>query len=531
MKSREDSASPDPRSIIPRRQRSRAPALSQLGAAAVVSGLLIAACFLWFELYPLAWVAFVPLLWAIRRTATTREAAGIGFIAGMATNLPAFYWLVYTIHVFGGFGYPIAIFFYASLTLYTALEFVIFAVAAQRIGLGPLALAAPILWVALEFLYPTLFPWRMANSQFHAPVLTQIGDITGPFGLSFVMLWISAALTVLLERPWPLRPRRFLPLTAAAAATAAVTLYGALRLPAIDAAIAAAPTVQVALVQGDVGIKEKGDIRYFDINLDKYQQLSEDLQDRVDVVVWPETVSQHWIEASTKRLEGRENPFDDLRAYLIFGGLAFRLRGHHQADQFNSAFLVGPGGAVLDRYDKHVLMPFGEYIPLGTYFPIVYALSPETGSFTAGTGVSVFDIPGKARIGQLICYEDLLASMSRHATLAGAEVLLNILNDAWYGNTAAPYQHQALALWRAIENRRYLLRGSNSGVTSIIDAAGRVIAEGGLFRAEVVTGTVHRLDLKTFYTHYGDVFAWAVVAAALVLLWRARARPSAEGPH
>ena len=484
-------------------------------AAAVASGLLIAACFLWFELYPFAWVAFVPLLWAVRRAVTGRDAARIGFLAGLATNLPAFYWLVYTIHVFGGFGYPLALFFYIFLTLYAVLEFVVFAVALQRTGFGPLGLAAPVLWVSLEFLYPNLFPWRMANSQFHAPVLMQIGDLTGPFGLSFVMLWISAGLAMLLEAP-----RRILPLAAAAAATAAVVLYGVVRLPAIDHAMAAAPTVRVGLVQGDVGIKEKGDIRYFDVNLEKYQQLSEDLQDKADVIVWPETVSQHWIEVSTKRLEGPENPFDDLRTHLIFGGLAFQMRGHDPPDEFNSAFLIGPGGVVLDRYDKHVLMPFGEYIPLGSYFPALYSLSPGTGGFTPGTGVSVFNVPGKVRIGQLICYEDLLASMSRQATEAGAEVLLNILNDAWYGNSAAPYQHQALALWRAIENRRYLLRGSNSGVTSIIDAAGRVIAEGGLFRPEVITGSVRQLHLKTFYTRFGDIFAWSVVALALVLLRR-----------
>jgi apolipoprotein N-acyltransferase len=493
--------------------RPSAPTLSRL--AAVASGLLIAACFLRFELYPLAWVAFVPLLWAVRRAVTRREAARIGLLAGLATNLPAFYWLVYTIHVFGGFGYPLASFFYIVLTLYAALEFVVFAMALRHTGFGPLGLAAPVLWVSLEFLYPNLFPWRLANSQFHAPVLMQIGDLTGPFGLSFVMLWISAGLAMLLEAP-----RRTLPLAAAAAATAAVVIYGVVRLPAIDRAMAAAPTVHVGLVQGDVGIKEKGDIRYFDINLQKYQQLSEDLQKNVDLIVWPETVSQHWIEVGTHRLKGDEDPFDDLRTHLIFGGLAFRMRGHDPPDEYNSAFLLGPGGVVLDRYDKHVLMPFGEYIPLGSYFPVLYSLSPETGGFTPGTGVSVFNVPGKVRVGQLICYEDLLAPMSRRATRAGAEVLLNILNDAWYGNSAAPYQHQALALWRAIENRRYLLRGSNSGVTSIIDAAGRVVAEGGLFRPEVVTASVCRLHLKTFYTRFGDIFVWSVVLLALVLLHR-----------
>jgi apolipoprotein N-acyltransferase len=488
--------------------------LAAYGAAAL-SGTLTASCFLWFNLYPLAWVAFVPLLWSLARAHTTREAARIGFVAGVATNLPAFYWLVYTIHVFGGFGYPLSVLFYLCLTLYSAVQFVLFGVAWQRTGPGPLGLAAPVLWVALEFLYPNLFPWRMANCQFHAPVLLQIGDVTGPFGLSFVMLWVSAGLAVVLGRP-----RRFVPLVAASGAALVVVAYGMVRLPAIDSAMRAAPTARVALVQGNVSIREKGDISYFDINLDKYRQLSEGLQNDVDVIVWPETVSQRWVPADATRLEGRDNPFDDLHGYLIFGGLAFRLLGPHDAQEFNSAFLIGPDGVVLGRYDKRILMPFGEYLPFASLFPFIRSLSPETGSYTAGRRATVFDAGGRVKIGQLICYEDLLASMPRQATQAGAEVLVNILNDAWYGNTAAPYQHQALALWRAIENRRYLLRGSNSGVTSIIDAAGRVVAEGGLFRPEVVTGTVRRLQLTTVYTRFGDVFAWLVVAGATLLLFR-----------
>jgi apolipoprotein N-acyltransferase len=484
-------------------------------AGAAFSGALIAACFLRFELFPLAWVAFVPLLWALARATTRGAAARIGLVAGLVTNVPAFYWLVYTIHVFGGFGYLLALFFYACLSLYGAAQFVLFALAWRRTGPGPLALAAPLLWVALEFLYPNFFPWRMANCQFHAPVLLQIGDVTGPFGLSFVMVWVSAGIAALLGRP-----RRFAPVLAAAGAAAVVAAYGMIRLPMIDRAMQAAPTVRVALVQGNVSIKEKGDVRYFDINLHTYQQLSEDLQDDVDVIVWPETVSQRWVEADAARVEGRDNPFEDLRGHLIFGGLAFRLIGPREAEEFNSAFLMGPRGVLLGRYDKRILMPFGEYIPFASYVPSIKELSPGTGSFTAGQRISIFDVAGKARIGQLICYEDLVASMPRHTTQGGAEVLLNILNDAWYGNTAAPYQHQALALWRAVENRRYLLRGSNSGVTSIIDAAGRVVAEGGLFREEVVTGTVHRLQIASLYTRVGDAFAWLVVVAAAILVGR-----------
>ncbi len=482
-------------------------------AAATLSGVLIAACFLRFQLFALAWVAFTPLLWALHHSRSPRHAARIGLLAGLATNVPAFYWLVYTIRVFGGFSTPVAVFFYLCLSLFTATQFVLFALAWQRTGPGPLGLAAPLLWVTLEFLFPNLFPWRMANCQFAVPLVMQIGDLTGPYGLSFVMVWVSAGLALLAARP-----RRVRPLAAAAAASAAVIAYGALRLPVVERAMRAAPTFRVALVQGNVGIKEKGDYRYFDVNIDKYQQLSREVQDGVDLLIWPETVSQYWLATEATQLVGQYNPFPDLHTHLVFGGLAFRLTGPEEGEEFNSAFLLGPDGVVLGRYDKRILMPFGEYLPLATYFPAIRAVSPATAGFTAGRDIAVFDLSGKAKVGQLICYEDLVADMPRHSTRHGAEALINILNDAWYGHSAAPYQHQALALWRAIENRRYLLRGSNTGVTSIIDATGRVVTEAGLFTAESISGTVHRLQLTTFYTRFGDVFAWSVVAGAVLLL-------------
>ncbi len=496
-----------------------APKTSRLYWAAAASGAAIAASFLRFWLYPLAWVAFVPLLWALRQTQSARQAARVGYVAGLVTNLPAFYWLAYTFEVFGGFPYAVAIALYALLTILTATEFLLFAVAWRRVGFGALGLAAPFLWVSLEFLFPNEFPWRMGHTQWQVPALIQIGEITGPYGLSFVIVWFASAVTyAILESQ-----RRFVPLLAASAAAIALFVYGEVRLPQVDAAIAAAPTLRVALVQGNVGLKEKGDVRYFDVNLDKYQDLSAELQDRVDLIVWPETVNQHWIPVDATTIPPKENPFGILRTNLIFGGLSFRLTGPDMADEFNSAFLMGPGAQLRDRYDKRILMPFGEYIPLGEYFPWIYKLSPETGHFTSGSQVAVFDIGGKAKVGQLICYEDIVSNMPRHTTEAGAQVLINILNDAWYGDSAAPYQHQALALWRTVENRRYLLRGSNSGVTAVIDAAGRVVAQGGLFTTEVVEAPVHLLDLQTFYTRFGDVFAWSVVAIAALLLWRTRA--------
>lgn len=492
---------------------------------AALSGFAIAACFLRFHLFALAWVAFVPLLWSLAQARSPREAARIGFVAGITTNVPAFYWLVYTIHVFGGFSIVLAAFFYLCLSLFTTLQFVLFALAMQRSGPRRLALAAPVFWVALEFLFPNMFPWRMAHTQLQLPVLLQVGDLTGPYALSFAIVWVAAGCTQLIRdrRDWR-------PLLAATGLALLIAVYGAFRLPQIEQAMRTAPTVRAALVQGNIGIEEKFNVSSFEINVDQYRELSAAVQADVDFIVWPETVQQHWIEADTPRLSAKTNPFPDLRTHLIFGGLGFRFLSSNprDAEEYNSAFVIGPGGVVLGRYDKRILMPFGEFIPLASYFPWLRDLSPETGGFTPGRQIAVIDLGGRAKVGQLICYEDIVTGMPRSTTSAGAELLVTILNDAWYGNTAAPYQHQALALWRTVENRRYLLRASNSGVTSIIDAAGRVVSEGPLFQAKVITGEIPRLRIETFYTRFGDVFAWLVVAAAAALLWLARhpARPT-----
>lgn len=491
-------------------------------AAAALGGTCIATSFLFFDLFPLAWLAFAPVLWAVQQCRDRRDAIRIGLVAGMFTNVPAFHWLTYTINVFGGFPQIVAVFFYLVLSLYASLQFVLFAVSLRRVGSGALALAAPILWVTLEFLYPNLFPWRMAHTQFHVPELLQIGELTGPYGLSFTLVWFAAGAVEL-----ALAPRRWAPLVCAAISGCLIAGYGIWRLPQIDAAIAAAPKMRVALVQANISLEEKDDKSYFDVNLDRYAGLSEPIQDEIDLLVWPETVSQFWTPADTARLEGKSHPFPGLRTNLFFGGLAYTLTGPRSADEHNSAFLIEPDGRVIGRYDKRILMPFGEFIPFDQYFPWIRQLSPATAGFKAGTEAKVYTIPNNGmRLGTLICYEDLLSGMTRATTLAGAEALVTILNDAWYGESAAPHQHQALALWRTVETRRTLLRGSNTGVTSIIDAAGRVVDEGGLFTEEVIVGQVPRLNLLSPYVLFGDVYAWLVTALAAVWLFLPRPRDS-----
>jgi apolipoprotein N-acyltransferase len=489
------------------------------------TGALIAVPWLDFSLFPCAWIAFVPLLWVLARARARREVLWIGLVAGLATNVPAFYWLVHTIHVFGGFPYPLAIFFYACLSAFSAVQFVLFAAGFRALGFGPLGLAVPALWVALEFLFPNLFPWRMGNSQLEVPILMQIGDLTGPYGLSFVIVWVSAAITLAL-----LRPRRWAPLLAAGAAAVLVVVYGIWRMPSVQAAIDAAQPVSVGLVQGNVGIYEKGDATLFDINLDTYRKLSRRLQSNVDVLIWPESVAQWWVPVRDEQLAPKHNPFIGVQSYLIYGGLAYDYPpgGRSTPVTYNSAFLIDGSGRVHGRYDKHVLIPFGEYIPGASLFPSIYELSPHTGQFTPGATIQTLDVPGRVRVAPLICYEDVPAGIARAMTAGGAQALLTIFNDAWFGRSMAPYQHEAIAIWRAIENRRYFMRVGNAGVSSVVDPFGRVVDRLGMFTPETLRAEIRPLDIATVYTRYGDVFAWGavgVVGLALLAVWLARRHP------
>lgn len=488
--------------------------------AAIVAGAAVAAPWLDFGLHRLAWVAFAPLLVAVWNADNRRDAAVLGGLAGLAANVPAFVWLVHTIDVFGGFPLVIAAFFYFCLSLYSASQFALFAAATFQIGPGVLALSAPVLWVALEFVFPNLFPWRMANSQLESPTLMQIGDLTGPYGLSFAIVWVSSALAAW----W--RDRSAKPMAAALVAVALVFGYGVLRWGQIDSAVEASPPLRAGLVQGNVGIREKGNASHFEINIEKYRALSRSVEGRVDVLVWPETVSHEWIGRDKKRLTRRQHPFPGSTKPLIFGGLGYEYGEADEALRYNAAFLIDAQGVVLGRYNKQILLPFGEFLPLSSWIPFIKEISPNTGDFTAGSEIETLDLAGGARFAPLVCYEDVPARIARAMTARGANVLMTIFNDAWFGDSMAPYQHEAIAVWRAIENRRYFVRVGNAGDTGVVDPWGRVVERLPLFVEGVLVADIRLLDLRTFYTRYGDVFAWAVTVIALLWLAVAVLRPA-----
>lgn len=502
--------------------------LSARLALALLGGSALAASFLDFALWPLGWVAFVPILLALGPGSSTREAAAVGVTAGLAANVPAFSWLLHTIHLFGGFPLWLSVIFYLGLSLYSSGQFVLFALAVRRVGPGPAALSPPLCWVALEFLYPRLFPWRVANCQLELPVLLQSGDVAGPFALSLVMVWWGSALALAIGEGWRVARSA---LWLATAAVVTLVAYGTLRLPSIDAAAANAPVVRVGIVQGNLSIEEKHDVRYLEGNLETYKTLTDHLAPKPDVVIWPESVITEPLPRTLERLSAAGREALGLRSPLFTGALTYE--GEPGALEFyNSVMLFDADGRVLGLSDKQILMPFGEYMPFGSVLPWLKEVSPQTGDFRAGRKATPLDVPGVGRFAPLNCYEDLRARIARLATLEeGAQILFAVANDGWFGDTIAPFQHEALAVWRAVENRRFLVRVTNTGVTDVIDPAGRVTIRLPVFRPVSTVAEVRRLQIAAPYTRIGDSFAWLVTAAALgVLLTSAESRSRSVRP-
>jgi apolipoprotein N-acyltransferase len=481
---------------------------------ALGAGIALGWSFVDFRCWLLPWIAVAPLV-ALAETRSSRRAFVSGWVGGIAGIAVAFVWLVHAFQVFGGFSLPVAVALFVAPVAWMGLQMGIFVAALGWVGPLPLGLAAPLTFTAVEFAFPTLFPWRLAHTQFRLVPLMQSGEVAGPYLLGFAIVWCNAGFVRLT------RTGDWKPIAAAIAFVAVLAVGGVYRAGRIDALRADAPLLRVGVVQGNIGIERKGDRAFFRRNLDDYRRLSRELADDVDLLIWPETVAQHPIDTTGREPVSEAHPFPDTPRPLVFGGLALG-EGPEGRRLYNSAFLAEVGGAITGRYDKRVLVPFGEYLPFADRFPWLRRISPASGHFTPGDAPTVLATAGGVRLGALICYEDVIPDPARQAVARGATLLLNLTNDAWYGASAEPFQHQALASWRAVETRRDFIRATNTGLTATISATGAVLMELPLFEAHARRTDVHLLTGETLYSRYGDVFAWAVVAVWAVAAWRRR---------
>jgi apolipoprotein N-acyltransferase len=231
--------------------------------------------------------------------------------------------------------------------------------------------------------------------------------------------------------------------------------------------------------------------------------------------VWPETAVPLFFQDKSRLTERLFELAKEGNTHLLFGSPAYK-RENSNILYYNSAWHLSPAGELLGQYSKHHLVPFGEYVPFQEYLPFVHRLVPSAGDFSKGESIDplLFD---NISSGVLICYEIIFPDIARHQVKNGATILINITNDAWFGYSSAPYQHLFISVFRAIENRRPLIRSANTGISAIVDPAGRVMACGDIFTEEVITGRISTgFNNMTFYSRYGDIFALVISFVCII---------------
>lgn len=506
----------------------------------ILSGVALVFAFPPFSLGFLAWFALVPLMVALEGLGPKGGFAA-GFASGAAFNLGAVYWVVHSMYNYGGVPVPLAIAVMLALVAYMALYWGAFGLLysfAKGAGDLPRAVFAAASWVALEYARAhilTGFPWVLIGyTQAPYAPLMQVADLAGVWGVSFALVASNAALAMCASCLLAGGGRDRLPvkaLVAAVAVAVSVGSYGAERIKAVDREAAGWKQMRVGLAQGSIDQGVKWDGRFQQQTIDIYGKLTKEAAaSGASLVVWPETAIPFYYDPDEVKAGQIGEIARQSGTYILTGSPAYNYNpGANKVSYYNSAFLMDPLGGTLGRYDKFHLVPFGEYLPLRGILPFE-KLTAGIGDFTEGSGPVPVAYDG-ASLGTLICFESIFPEIARGHVMNGANLLVTITNDAWFGRTSAPSQHLQMSVFRAVENRSYLVRAANTGISAIIDPAGRVVKETGLYERTVVVGDARlREGRKTLYTEYGDFFAWGCVAAAAAFLASRTRRPGRPGP-
>jgi apolipoprotein N-acyltransferase len=494
-------------------------------AAAALGGVLYFLGYLGWGLWPCLLVFLAPL-WAALDDAAS-ERAGVSLLLGAVFGLTAyaggFLWLWYLVASFLDGNRALGVALWAVFGLWFAAGYALYAVVFHRIRRRgwPLALAAVPPLLVLEWQQPQLFPLYAGAGLVAAPLLVQTADLGGPLLLTALLGGPSLALVV--TRQWwqGRRPRPTSAWIAVLALALGVVGYGWWRLREVETAVRNAPALRVGIVQANLGVMEK-EQQAVVTHRRHLQQTRELLADGpLELVVWPETAYVRGLRGPLP-ISG-QLVREDLGVPLLFGGASVHDEGGHRRST-NAAFLVGPDGMIRDAYEKNLLIPLAEYVPLAGLLPPLEHWFPHVGEFRASTETAALKL-GSWRLATPICYEVIRPEFVRRMMgTASPHLLVTLANDAWFGDSHEPWLHLGLARLRAVEQRRYLVRATNSGVSAVVDPAGRLVARSGLFTRENLRATVHLLDGGTVYARLGDWPGW--LALALVLLGLLRDAPS-----
>jgi apolipoprotein N-acyltransferase len=371
-----------------------------------------------------------------------------------------------------------------------------------------------------------LFPSYLGNSQYQRIVLIQACELWGVLGLSFAIVLVNSAAHRVLAWALSRGPFPAVGVGVTTAMLAGMLTFGFYTVGRLDETVARTEqSLTVGLVQTNMGIYEKTQHPEEGLRRHRDQSLEAEAAG-AELIIWPESGYYYALSPSMQNV--KREVLGRLRTPLLFGGMRVQ-PGPLGEELYNSAFLTDGEGTLRASYDKTHLLAFGEYLPGGELLPWMYGLSPQTSHFYRGKHVRPMPFRGM-RLGVLICYEDILPQFVRHVMDEHPDILINITNDAWFGQSNEPRIHLALATFRAIEQRRFLVRATNTGISAIVDPAGRILHETPVFARANLIGTVKPMYGLTAYQQLGDWPAYGSAALALGALlrpWLARLRRTA----
>ncbi|MCX5666363.1 MAG: apolipoprotein N-acyltransferase [Candidatus Omnitrophica bacterium] len=498
---------------------------------AEISALLLVLSFPGFNLWILAWFAFIPLFFALENQ-KPHSAFLISYITGFIFFLGTIYWLIhvslpgmimvaaYLALYFGFFG--LAITYYQLLTTNYKLFLI------------------PAAWVALEWARSyvfTGFGWSLLGySQSSNLPIIQIADVSGPYGVSFLIVMFNTAVFFTIKNIRN-KKRSLTPLAMTAILIIAVLGYGLLRLNNVFTG----EKIKVSVVQGNIPQDQKWDERFVTKIIEKYTALTvSSAAEKPDLIIWPETSVPGFVEDQKILLEWVRGLTRITDAPLLVGAPRYEYVNGREL-YYNSAFLFLKDGSIASHYDKMHLVPFGEYVPLQKLFFFVQRFAPRPiGDFVGGKEFTILRFPversvreadhnwklmKKVSFGCLICFEDIFPRLARGMVKNNAGFLVNITNDAWFGRSSAAYQHAQASVFRAVENRINVIRAANTGLSCFIDQKGRVVSKVSADGRDLfIDGfKAHEIVLsrtRTLYTVYGDVFAYICIFFTVFYLSR-----------
>jgi len=497
-------------------------------AGAALSGLLLTASFPNLGSSLIAWFAIIPLL-ASLRNCSPLGSLRLGYLCGMIHFTTLIYWIIPCLKTYGMLPLYLSLIILFLFTAYLSLFIAGFAMAVNW-GLRDtkmLFIVAPVFWVALEYARAHLFtgfPWELLGySQYRILPLIQIADATGAYGVSWLVAMGNCTVFLmglsLSGLPWN---GQMLSKKHALASLACFTIifalawgYGVWRMDSVKKTMAAAPAKRVSVIQGNIAQQMKWDPAFQIDTIDRYIALSrQEAQADPHLVVWPETAMPFYFGHNAPLTRRVLKGIQPTQADYIISSPGF-IREADRVEYRNRAFLLKAGpGTISGIYDKAHLVPFGEYVPLQKWLPFIDKLVAQVGDFSAGEKGANLEW-GKHNIGMLICYELIFPYLSREATRKGANLLVNVTNDAWYGRTSAPFQHFSMAVFRAVENRRSLARSANTGISGFIEPTGKIIATTPIFEKASATAALPLMQISTLYTRFGDWFSLICVVISI----------------